>query len=338
MGLTSLQVCMDSPADWLLQGTMVDDVDSGLLDSVNGGDMLLAACSRQPAAMMERRLRPPQDQALKCPRCESTHTKFCYYNNYSLTQPRYFCKTCRRYWTKGGTLRNIPVGGGCRKSSSKKSNSNKNKSIITSASSSLTSSPTSSPSPHHHLLHGHHFSSLLGNMVLENHHTLSRPTPAPVDFMEGKLEGLGGGGGGGLNGNYNYDFVMGNGGCSFNDHVGGGQSGHFNGLSSNLSIMESCQRLMLPYDASDDQDRSTTVGGDVKPAAAKLLSLDSWQDHHNHLVGKESGFGYNFNNALVVDQPWINNDVITTNQHHHAMMNAGYGSGSATSSSMLHNN
>ncbi|KAJ9559732.1 hypothetical protein OSB04_004892 [Centaurea solstitialis] len=45
-----------------------------------------------------------------CPRCDSTNTKFCYYNNYSLSQPRYFCKSCRRYWTKGGTLRNIPAG------------------------------------------------------------------------------------------------------------------------------------------------------------------------------------------------------------------------------------
>lgn len=50
-----------------------------------------------------------------CPRCGSCNTKFCYYNNYSLTQPRYFCKACRRYWTKGGSLRNVPVGGGCRK-------------------------------------------------------------------------------------------------------------------------------------------------------------------------------------------------------------------------------
>ncbi|KAF5747761.1 hypothetical protein HS088_TW05G00488 [Tripterygium wilfordii] len=50
-----------------------------------------------------------------CPRCCSSNTKFCYYNNYSLTQPRYFCKDCRRYWTKGGSLRNVPVGGGCRK-------------------------------------------------------------------------------------------------------------------------------------------------------------------------------------------------------------------------------
>ncbi|CAN6292644.1 unnamed protein product [Urochloa humidicola] len=65
----------------------------------------------------------PQGQAqaaaeqtpLRCPRCNSSNTKFCYYNNYNLTQPRHFCKTCRRYWTKGGALRNVPIGGGCRK-------------------------------------------------------------------------------------------------------------------------------------------------------------------------------------------------------------------------------
>ncbi|KAG9155271.1 hypothetical protein Leryth_027634 [Lithospermum erythrorhizon] len=58
---------------------------------------------------------PPHQQQLKCPRCDSSNTKFCYYNNYSLSQPRHFCKACKRYWTRGGTLRNVPVGGGCRK-------------------------------------------------------------------------------------------------------------------------------------------------------------------------------------------------------------------------------
>ncbi|KAK6124398.1 hypothetical protein DH2020_041891 [Rehmannia glutinosa] len=67
-----------------------------------------------------RRLKPPPENQMppppqKCPRCDSSNTKFCYYNNYSLSQPRYFCKACRRYWTHGGTLRNVPVGGGCRK-------------------------------------------------------------------------------------------------------------------------------------------------------------------------------------------------------------------------------
>ncbi|KAK4261408.1 hypothetical protein QN277_004410 [Acacia crassicarpa] len=68
--------------------------------------------------------RPPE-QGLKCPRCDSPNTKFCYYNNYSLTQPRHFCKTCRRYWTKGGALRNVPIGGGCRKNKKVKSSSSR---------------------------------------------------------------------------------------------------------------------------------------------------------------------------------------------------------------------
>ncbi|GMH26732.1 hypothetical protein Nepgr_028575 [Nepenthes gracilis] len=75
-------------------------------------------CSTTKAAAstsLERKLRPKREQALSCPRCNSTNTKFCYYNNYSLTQPRYFCKGCRRYWTDGGSLRNIPIGGGSRK-------------------------------------------------------------------------------------------------------------------------------------------------------------------------------------------------------------------------------
>ncbi|KAL5808617.1 hypothetical protein ACOSQ3_029308 [Xanthoceras sorbifolium] len=64
---------------------------------------------------MERAWKPNVEISPNCPRCGSSNTKFCYYNNYSLTQPRYFCKGCRRYWTKGGSLRNVPVGGGCRK-------------------------------------------------------------------------------------------------------------------------------------------------------------------------------------------------------------------------------
>ena len=55
---------------------------------------------------------PPPEQGLRCPRCDSPNTKFCYYNNYSREQPRYLCKACRRHWTAGGTLRDVPVGGG----------------------------------------------------------------------------------------------------------------------------------------------------------------------------------------------------------------------------------
>ncbi|KAK9112956.1 hypothetical protein Scep_020475 [Stephania cephalantha] len=70
---------------------------------------------RKTAAQSEGESPQPQPQPLPCPRCESTNTKFCYYNNYNLSQPRHFCKACRRYWTHGGTLRNIPVGGATRK-------------------------------------------------------------------------------------------------------------------------------------------------------------------------------------------------------------------------------
>lgn len=55
------------------------------------------------------------DKILPCPRCNSLDTKFCYYNNYNVNQPRHFCKKCQRYWTAGGTMRNVPVGAGRRK-------------------------------------------------------------------------------------------------------------------------------------------------------------------------------------------------------------------------------
>lgn len=55
------------------------------------------------------------DKIIPCPRCNSMDTKFCYYNNYNINQPRYFCKACQRYWTAGGTMRNVPVGAGRRK-------------------------------------------------------------------------------------------------------------------------------------------------------------------------------------------------------------------------------
>lgn len=82
----------------------------------------------------------PEQEHLKCPRCDSSNTKFCYYNNYNLSQPRHFCKSCRRYWTKGGALRNIPVGGGSRKNTKRSSSTSTKRS---SSSSSAAVSPTS---------------------------------------------------------------------------------------------------------------------------------------------------------------------------------------------------
>ena len=88
------------------------------------GDLSLATASpevprssTQPQDMLSiKNVNDKQpDKILPCPRCNSLDTKFCYYNNYNVNQPRHFCKNCQRYWTAGGTLRNVAVGAGRRK-------------------------------------------------------------------------------------------------------------------------------------------------------------------------------------------------------------------------------
>ncbi|CAH8384039.1 unnamed protein product [Eruca vesicaria subsp. sativa] len=100
--------------------------------------------ARRGGSMAERARQakaPPPEGALKCPRCNSINTKFCYYNNYNPTQPRHYCKACRRYWTDGGKLRDVPVGGGRRRNSKKNKNGNSK-----SPSSKQPSSTVSAPS------------------------------------------------------------------------------------------------------------------------------------------------------------------------------------------------
>ncbi|KAH7865177.1 hypothetical protein Vadar_003215 [Vaccinium darrowii] len=294
--LTSLQVCMDS--DWL-QGAIHED-SPGMDSSSPSGEML--TCSRP---LMERRLRPPHDQALKCPRCDSTHTKFCYYNNYSLTQPRYFCKTCRRYWTKGGTLRNIPVGGGCRKNkkvSSKKPNEN-NHQPNGGVYGQLTPPGSSSSSPTDLQLafpdfQMSHLSNMMGNhgvgfgnpsfMETKYNAMLENPNPSrAIDFMESHNN----------NNSRNHDQFMGN-----VDQLGmvGDQMGH--GLAPNyyhalcppfgMSVdhgNSSGGPFMLPYHEGNEDQNINTV--DVKPNT-KLLSL-GWHDQGCSDAGNnEHSFGY----------------------------------------------
>lgn len=68
------------------------------------------------ATQDEHKVPRKPEKPIPCPRCESLDTKFCYFNNYNVNQPRHFCKNCQRYWTAGGNLRNVPVGAGKRKS------------------------------------------------------------------------------------------------------------------------------------------------------------------------------------------------------------------------------
>ncbi|GER38517.1 Dof zinc finger protein [Striga asiatica] len=244
-----------------------------MIDSPHEPDIL--SCGR-------RLSRPPHEHAaLKCPRCESTHTKFCYYNNYSLSQPRYFCKTCRRYWTKGGTLRNIPVGGGCRKN--KKVPSNNPKKAAT------------SPSPSPPVILGHPENTELQLAFPEqlSFSGLYNPTGSGLyfDAFVGMPQQNPRGGDLGINGHAFGTLGPGI----------GNPSGDLN-----LNILESCQRLMLPYDESNHLGYSNNNNNvvehinhchevDVKPSA-RVLSLE-WQDC-NLDAGIKDAYGYNIIGGL----------------------------------------
>lgn len=191
-------------------------------------------------------------------------------------------------------MRNIPVGGGCRKNkkvSSKKSNDQS----INQNPGSSSHNPTDLQLSFPEMQFSH-----LGN-ILGTHSTLANPNfmdtkynamlenPRPIDFMESKLEAI-------VGSSRNYDF-MGNNELGM---VGGlGNLGH-HGLTPNVhnlcspfgmslegnggTFIDTCQRLMLPYDANEDQNAI-----DVKPNT-KMLSLD-WQDQGCSDVGKDT-FGY----------------------------------------------
>ncbi|CAH9081305.1 unnamed protein product [Cuscuta epithymum] len=134
---------------------------------------------------------PPPQQPLKCPRCDSLNTKFCYYNNYSLSQPRHFCKACKRYWTRGGTLRNVPVGGGCRKNKRMRRPSTSPSAAAATANGHDQSSPpmitslqpqpqiglsSSSSAPHHPVINPFVYGGFPGNRAFEppgyDHHNM----------------------------------------------------------------------------------------------------------------------------------------------------------------------
>ncbi|XP_068637759.1 dof zinc finger protein DOF5.4-like isoform X2 [Aristolochia californica] len=139
----------------------------------------------------DRRMRPHPSQALKCPRCDSLNTKFCYYNNYNLSQPRHFCKSCRRYWTKGGVLRNVPVGGGCRKTKRSKSKQSqesqkerKTTSHSSSESSTLTATTTEvSTSSASDLIH-------FGDFPAKNPNSGEYPAPLVESLDKHKMPGM----------------------------------------------------------------------------------------------------------------------------------------------------
>ncbi|KAM3304260.1 cyclic dof factor 1 [Capsicum chacoense] len=107
-------VLVDPTADSLVE----PETSSGISDDLKMQDaekeILSSKSIEEEDSSEEKTLKKP-DKIIPCPRCNSMETKFCYYNNYNVNQPRYFCKNCQRYWTAGGTMRNVPVGSGRRK-------------------------------------------------------------------------------------------------------------------------------------------------------------------------------------------------------------------------------
>ncbi|XP_023638517.1 dof zinc finger protein DOF3.6 isoform X2 [Capsella rubella] len=159
MVFSSLPLNQFDSHNWQQQGSQqqldsvtTDHNPSNYLRQLSSPPASQAGSSQARVNSMVERARiakiPLPEAALNCPRCDSTNTKFCYFNNYSLTQPRHFCKTCRRYWTRGGALRNVPVGGGFRRNKRSKSNGGRSKStvLVSADNNTTTSSLTSHPS------------------------------------------------------------------------------------------------------------------------------------------------------------------------------------------------
>lgn len=245
---------------------------------------------------LERKIRCQKEQggALNCPRCNSTNTKFCYYNNYSLTQPRYFCKACRRYWTEGGSLRNIPVGGGSRKnkkpssnlSTSPNSNINSNKilhDLPQNPKITTTTNPHSQdlnlsflPSSHHH---HHQFSGIVvggGNPTIAST-TLS--SSHQVSAME-LLTGMTSNNSRGLN-----CFIPMRSSVVGHDHPGSVYTTGFPDLVHNDQFKSSLGFSLDGYGAvvsTDDASNNNGVGG-------RLLQLPLFEDLKQESNGVEDG-------------------------------------------------
>lgn len=175
---------------------MIDEKE--LMDKSSAAKMMEKPNQDQQQQQQQQQQQPP----LKCPRCDSSNTKFCYYNNYSLSQPRHFCKACKRYWTRGGTLRNVPVGGGCRKNKRVKRPATTNEATSTSAQT-ATSNPSHVVPPGQIDLScssaGNHINPLFYSLLTNNHHPSELNIPYPArfnssngyDLLQPQMNGLG---------------------------------------------------------------------------------------------------------------------------------------------------
>ncbi|CAN4116952.1 unnamed protein product [Withania somnifera] len=108
-----------------------------------------SAGSIRPGSMADRaRLAniPMPETALKCPRCDSTNTKFCYFNNYSLSQPRHFCKACKSNSSNNNNNPKSPASSTSTDGRTQATNNSGSTSAISSHNNCTFSGPTSAAS------------------------------------------------------------------------------------------------------------------------------------------------------------------------------------------------
>ncbi|KAK9743191.1 hypothetical protein RND81_03G223200 [Saponaria officinalis] len=284
------------------------------------------ATNQQETSLERRTTRPQKDQNINCPRCNSTNTKFCYYNNYSLTQPRFFCKTCRRYWTQGGSLRNVPVGGGSRK--------NKRSSYASSTPPPppplSTPTTTQPPTSLTHLLNSTqnpNFKFLEGQDL-----NLAFPMQGLFHHQLPKLEGNKS-----QNENYEPPIAI-NGNLSTNNNSGSATtaaaaatttatSGPFSALELLRSGIASRGGMNNPFVPMVMSDSNTLYQSgypnmqEFKPSMMNIFSSPSHEHHENNIIGLNDDHennNSNNNNARLLFPFTDMNKLATTNtQHHH---------------------
>lgn len=275
---------------------------SGVLDYTLNSMLLVPGVASSSCNRALGRTRPHPSQILKCPRCDSINTKFCYYNNYNLSQPRHFCKTCRRYWTKGGVLRNVPVGGGCRKNNhnrkSKPRNNNspaadKSKSKSTSNSAATVSSSESSPltvnnsniqettssSTSFNSSTGYRFGSELGEIL--NYRASDHCTTAPIPRLQSNTDFF-----------HQPDFLNSENMSSTIDANSSSYSNLF-GSSNYVGLSFSdIQQKLAGFSSNNVQEQCT--------AAPQIYNFNSNSSNHNHISSKNG----------VISPDWqVNNNI-----------------------------